>query len=139
MIWDTSIEQLENDYWKDYDFPTGLVRRCHEYRKIPLKDLSSEQMTTLIGQNIGRKYVVRVALENLKGDVLPDDDIYPGALFSNILKVEPEFWKVEKDLYIELRGSVDKWYHYILHSNEDNLFDDLIEQLNHFKNKAVDL
>ncbi len=134
MIWDKSIEQLENDYWQDYDFPTGLVRRCHEYRRIRLKDLSSEQMTTLIGQNIGRKYVVRVALENLKSDGLPDDDIYPGALFSNILKVEPEFWKVEKDLLEGLNTLVNKWYDYILQSNEDNLLDDLIEQLRKNKN-----
>ncbi len=134
MIWDKSIEQLENDYWQDYDFPTGLVRRCHEYRRIRLKDLSSEQMTTLIGQNIGRKYVVRVALENLKGDVLPDDDIYPGALFSKILELEPEFWKVEKDLLEVLNTLIDKWYDYILQSNEDNLLDDLIEQLRKYKN-----
>ncbi len=138
MIRDKSIEQLENDYWQDYDFPTGLVRRCHEYRKIRLKDLTSEQMTTLIGQNIGRNYVVRIALEKLESNILPDDDIYPGALFLNILKLEPEFWKGEKDLWIVVSVMVNKWYDSILHNNEDNLLDDLIGQLNDFKNKVVD-
>lgn len=40
-----SIEQLENDYWKDeIDFPSNLVINCHKYRKIPIKELTIEQL-----------------------------------------------------------------------------------------------
>lgn len=52
-----SIEQLENDFWKETDFPTGLVERCYRYRKIPIGDLTLAQLRTLIGQQIGLKYL----------------------------------------------------------------------------------
>jgi hypothetical protein len=43
-----SIEQLENDYWKDIEFPTGLVGRCYRYRRIPIGNLIVGQIRTLI-------------------------------------------------------------------------------------------
>ncbi len=61
-----SLEELEQDYWKDYDFPTGLIAKCHEYRKIPLKDLTIEQIRLLIVQDIGLKYLIPKAIEVLK-------------------------------------------------------------------------
>ena len=49
-----SIEELEKDKWKEPDFfPTDLVEKCFKYRKIPVKDLTTEQLRTLIGQNMG--------------------------------------------------------------------------------------
>lgn len=53
-----SIEQLENDFWKESDFPTGLVERCYQYRKIPIGDLTPAQLRMLIGQQIGLKYLI---------------------------------------------------------------------------------
>ena len=42
-----SVEQLENNYWKDeIEFPSNLVINCHKYRKIPIKDLTTEQLKT---------------------------------------------------------------------------------------------
>tara|TARA_R110002049_G_C8983583_1_gene548497 strand:+ start:429 stop:548 length:120 start_codon:yes stop_codon:yes gene_type:complete len=35
-----SIEQLENNYWKkESEFPTTLIEKCFEYRKIKLSEL----------------------------------------------------------------------------------------------------
>lgn len=61
-----SIEQLENDFCRETDFPTGLVERCYPYRKIPIGNLTPAQLRTLIGQQIGLKYFNRVGLSNSK-------------------------------------------------------------------------
>ncbi len=61
-----SIEQLENDYWKEpAEFPTNLVKRCFEYRKIKVSELTIEQIRLLISQKIGIEFLIGIALENL--------------------------------------------------------------------------
>ena len=64
-----SIEQLENDYWKDVDFPSTLVERCFTYRKIPVSELSVEQLRLLVGQQIGLPYTIPKAITVLKTDI----------------------------------------------------------------------
>ncbi len=80
-----SIEQLENDYWADFDFPTALVERCHKYRKIPIKNLTIEQIRTLISQNIGLEFLLPKALDVLKLNILAEGEYYPGDLLSAVL------------------------------------------------------
>ena len=49
-----SMEQLENDYWKEQSqFPSNLIKRCFEYRKIKVSELTIEQIRLLISQKIG--------------------------------------------------------------------------------------
>ena len=58
-----SIEQLENDYWKEPpEFPTNLVKRCFEYRKIKVSELTIEQIRLLISQKIGIEFLIGIAL-----------------------------------------------------------------------------
>ncbi|OQP50271.1 hypothetical protein A4H97_00020 [Niastella yeongjuensis] len=87
-----SIEQLENDYWKEFDFPTGLVERCFRYRKIPIGNLTPEQLRTLISQQIGLKYLIPLSLDILKQNILTEADLYEGDLLASILSVDPSFW-----------------------------------------------
>jgi len=62
-----SIEQLENNCWTDeIEFPSNLVLNCHKYRKIPIKDLTTEQIRLLISQKIGIEYLVEIAIEKLE-------------------------------------------------------------------------
>ena len=73
-----SLEQLEQNFWKDpKDFPTLLVEKCHRYRKLPVKDLSIEQLRMLIGQNIGPSYLIPLSIETLRNDILSEGDFYP--------------------------------------------------------------
>ncbi|MEK6482619.1 contact-dependent growth inhibition system immunity protein [Catalinimonas sp. 4WD22] len=88
-----SIEELENDYWKDLkEFPTGLVKRCYEYRKIPLRQLTTEQIRTLISQQIGLKFLIGMAMEKLGQNVLEEGDLYKGDLLETVSKVPSELW-----------------------------------------------
>jgi hypothetical protein len=108
-----TLEQLENDYWKDYNFETNLIKNCHEYRKIKLKDLTVEQIRLLIGQNIGLKYLIPIALDFLDNNILCEGDLYEGGLLSNILKVENEYWLSNYKSYKILINLFEKNIDYI--------------------------
>lgn len=90
-----SIEQLENDYWGDLtEYPSGLVKNCYEYRKIPISMLSIEQIRTLISQDIGIEQIIGLTIEKLENDVLAEGDFYPGDLLVATSKIKDKFWKM---------------------------------------------
>ena len=100
-----SIEQLENDYWKDASFPSSLVEKCFNYLKIPVSELTVEQLRLLIGQRIGLSYVIPKAVCYLQTNVLAEGDFYPGDLLNSLLGLSEEDWKQipnEKHKVIEL-------------------------------------
>src|SRR5262245_9292030 len=97
-----SIEQLENNYWADIDFPTHLVEKCHRFRKIPIKNLTPEQILTLISQDIGTKILLPLALDLLQADILTDVEFYPGDLLSSVLSLPKKAW-VGHDLGQQLK------------------------------------
>ena len=100
-----SIEQLENDYWKDVDFPSTLVERCFTYRKIPVSELSVEQLRLLVGQQIGLPYTIPKAITVLKTDILAEGDYYPGDLLNSLLSLSEDEWnqfQADKTKLIEL-------------------------------------
>lgn len=50
---ENSIEQLENNYWKkESEFPTNLIEKCFEYRKIKLSELTIEQIRLMISKKL---------------------------------------------------------------------------------------
>ncbi len=110
-----SLEELEQDYWKDYDFPTSLIAKCHKYRKIPLKDLTIEQIRLLIGQNIGLDYLIPKAIEILKINILAEGDLYPGDLLKVVLASDENFWTNNQSLKIEVQK--------IINNKKDKIFD----------------
>jgi hypothetical protein len=93
-----SIEQLENDYWANIDFPTPLVEKCYKYRKIPISDLSVEQVRLLLGQKIGVKFLLDRAVKFLQEDILSEGDFFPGDLLVSVLRLDQENWKDNADL-----------------------------------------
>ena len=100
-----SIEQLENDYWKEVDFPSSLVEKCFNYRKIPVSELSVEQLRLLVGQQIGLHYIVPKAISVLQADILAEGDYYPGDLLNSVLSLSENDWdklQTEKTKFIKL-------------------------------------
>ena len=123
--WKTkSIEDLENDYWEQTSFPTNLVQRCNELRKIPLNQFLTEDLRIMIGQEIGLDYLIPLAIETLNKDLFAEGDFYPGDLLQNILNIEFTFWENHKDYWAQIDNllkdrqseikisniSVDKFY-----------------------------
>jgi hypothetical protein len=85
-----TLEELENDIWDDSDVPTTLIRRCHALRKKPVEEFNIEDLRTLLGQNIGLKHLMPIALAILDREPLAEGDFYPGDLLSAVLR--PENW-----------------------------------------------
>jgi len=88
----STIEQLENSKWVDSDFETNLTKRCHQLRKIAVDKLEIEDLRLLIGQQIGLKYLVDLAVEKLTADILAEGDYYPGDLLNSILSIDSSYW-----------------------------------------------
>lgn len=100
-----SIEQLENDYWKGVNFPSSLVERCFAYRKIPISNLSVEQLRVLISQQIGLPYIIPKAISVLQRNILAEGDYYPCDLLSSLLDLSEKGWEQssnQKFKFIEL-------------------------------------
>jgi hypothetical protein len=101
--WQTkTIEDLENNYWQDTTFPTKLVERCHELRKIQLDKFLTEDLRIMIGQQIGLDYLIPLAIETLAKDLFAEEDFYPGDLLQNILQVEIKFWENHKEYWVQI-------------------------------------
>jgi hypothetical protein len=100
-----TIEQLENDQWEEVRFPSSLVEKCFQYRKVPISELSVEQLRLLIGQKIGLRYTVPKAIALLQANILAEGDYYPGDLLNSLLSLSEDDWNecpAEKTKFIEL-------------------------------------
>ncbi|NNJ55824.1 MAG: hypothetical protein HKP14_06815 [Bacteroidia bacterium] len=95
--WPTeSLESLENHSWgeipKDESY---LVTTCHKLRKKQLANFDSEDLRIMIGQNIGLKYLIPMALDTLNKNILAEGDFYEGDLLSSVLTSDSKYWKNE--------------------------------------------
>jgi hypothetical protein len=98
-----TLEDLEKNIWPDVqkDDQSHLVSTCHALRKKPLLEFSVEELRIMIGQNIGLEYLIPIALEELKKDILAEGDLYEGDLLTAVLKADPEYWnRKKKNRYI---------------------------------------
>ena len=97
-----SIEHLEKDYWGKPGYESHLVKTCHHLRKKPLKNFEIEDLRIMIGQNIGLKFLIPLALEKLRENVLAEGDYYEGDLLKSVLTSEVSFWEGRTDLFDQL-------------------------------------
>lgn len=114
-----SIEILEMDFWGNPpDDSTSLVENVHRLRTLPIEKLKSGDIRLLLGQNVGLKYLVPLAMDILETDIFFEADFYEGDLLQNTLNIDGKFWVENEDLKIRL----------------DNLLSDFSdEEINSFK------
>ena len=125
-----SIEQLENDYWKEpAEFPSGLVLNCYLYRKIPVNELNVEQLRLLISQKIGLEFLVGIGIEKLKTNVLAEGDLYEGDLLVAISNVPTEYWYENQNELWTIEGIIKRKSHVIKSELGDKEFDHLSERI----------
>jgi hypothetical protein len=100
----SSLQQLENRNWGDPDAAsTALTKRCIQLTKIPIADFAIEDLRIMIGQGFGLTYLIPLAIEKLKENILVEGDLYPGDLLSSILKIDKRFWGENKQLLSDLK------------------------------------
>lgn len=88
-----SLEQLENDFWGEPEFDSYVITTCHKARKKPLSELSHEEIRLLIGQKIGLKYLLTMALDILEIEPLIEVTFYEGDLMNELLRLDISDWK----------------------------------------------
>ncbi len=101
-----SLQELENSDWGEPTYDSHLVVTCHKLRRIPLKLFNIENLRIMIGQNIGLKFLVPLALKHLYSHPLAQGDFYPGDLLAALLRVEADFWTQHPDYCKEIHQIV---------------------------------
>ncbi len=98
-----SLESLEKVSWGDIPKDESyLVTTCHKLRKKQLKDFDTEDLRIMIGQNIGLKFLIPLALETLKENILAEGDFYEGDLLKVVLTSDVDYWKNENDNWYQI-------------------------------------
>ena len=116
-----SIEELENDYWKEEsEYPTNLIKKCFEYRKIKVSELTIEQIRLLISQKIGIEFLIGIALEKLEQNIIVEGDLYEGDLLDAVSKVPTEFWNKNSTEFLNFKNTFQ--------SNKEKIISELGEK-----------
>ncbi|MDE7121715.1 MAG: hypothetical protein K2O42_06100 [Oscillospiraceae bacterium] len=92
-----SIEELENDYWSEPTFNSYVITTCHKARQKPLKFLSNEEIRCLIGQKIGLRFLLPIAVDILKNDPLIEITYFEGDLLLALLRLDITDWEYNQD------------------------------------------
>lgn len=94
-----TLEQLDKQEWPKPEVSdiTYLVSTCYRLRKKPLKDFTTEDLRVMIGQNINLEYLVPLAIEQLKENILAEGHFYEGDLLNSVLTSEKEYWRKNKN------------------------------------------
>ena len=94
----SSIEELEGDRWSEPELDSHLVLECHRLRKLQLRLFTVENLRIMLGQDIGSRYLVPIALEHLEAEPFAEGDFYPGDLLCSVLSLPPAFWSDNPEL-----------------------------------------
>jgi len=104
-----TLEELEGTVWPPSKWQSHVAVESHRLRKVPVGQLSVENLRLLIGQKIGLPFLVPVALEFLADDPLVAGNLYRGDLLQNVAGLPQEFWREHpelNDLMVELANEV---------------------------------
>ena len=97
-----TLRELEGEDWGGPGFASHLVTECHRLRRVPLGAFRPEDLRILIGQEIGLRFLVPLALERLLVEPWVSGDLYAGDVLQAVLQVRPSFWEAHPTLTTEL-------------------------------------
>jgi hypothetical protein len=87
-----TLEELEHEQWVESADDTTLISRCLTLRRKPIGEFSIEDLRVMIGQNIGLRYLIPLALERLEKRPFVGGDFYRGDLLGVVLAADRVFW-----------------------------------------------
>ena len=97
MIEDKSIEELEGFYPRNLSADSYVVRTSLNALKKPISQLSNEELRLLIGQRIGLKYLIPMALAVVNDKPLVEVTFFKGDLLLQLLRLSENDWRDNKD------------------------------------------
>lgn len=101
-ILEKSINDLDGKCMSEKsEFNSFTVDRTFELMDKRIRLLQPEDIRLLIGQNIGLKYLVPIAIEILTNNPLIDAEYFEGDLLLRLLSIDENFWKNYPDLKLK--------------------------------------
>ena len=97
-----TLEDLDGERWGSPTYGSHVVREAHRLRRIPIGDLTIENLRLLIGQKIGLDWLVPLALARLVDEPLAEGDFYPGDLVTSVLRIDGAYWDSHPDELLAL-------------------------------------
>ncbi len=77
-----SVEQIEGAAWPEpAPDATYLIRRVHQLRRVPVGELSIEDVRIMLSQSAGTVAILPRVLDMLEENPLSAGDFYPGDLW----------------------------------------------------------
>lgn len=103
-----SLESLEKEVWPDVNtgMDSYLIKTCNDLRKKALEGFTVEDLRILIGQEIGLKYLMPLAIEFLSIDLFAEGDMYKGDLLKKVLDVDTKFWDEHPDYWQQIKAII---------------------------------
>jgi len=102
-----TLQELEGEDWGEPVHNTALIAKCHQLRRVPLKDFTAEELRLMLGQRIGLPYLVPIALSILQVNPLTEGNMYPGDLLNSVCRVPEQFWDNHPELKVRLDGIME--------------------------------
>ncbi len=109
---------------------SGLIQRCEEASNKKLSELTPEDLRLLIGQSMGLKYTIPLALELLEKNPFISGELFIGDLLLAVLKTPTEFWKTHIELFnrmVDVASEVE-----IVYSTINDEILPLIDRFHHY-------
>lgn len=103
-----TLENLEKDYWGEPTYDSYLVTRTHAIRKLPLSELTNDDIAMMLRQKFSLDYIVPLAIEKLQVDILACGETgSEGAIMEAVLKIPTDFWTSNKDYWASIKKLLD--------------------------------
>jgi hypothetical protein len=85
-----------------------LVRRTHEIRKMPLAELTNDDIAMMLRQKFSLDHIVPLAIDKLQVDILAYGDTgSEGAIMDAMLKIPKDFWNLNRDHWTAIKKLLD--------------------------------
>lgn len=105
-----SLEELEGEKWSKPDFDSNLAKESCRLWSVPISELSVENLRMLIGQKIGLKFLVPVAVDILAVNPLAEGAMYKGDLLASVATIPENFWQEHPELnnqVVEIKNELE--------------------------------
>lgn len=87
-----SLQDLDGQDWGEPTSSSHAVRECHRLRRVPLREVSPEDLRLLLRQAVGVEPLLPIALDRLDADPFVAGDYHPGGLLKEVLAVPAATW-----------------------------------------------
>jgi len=103
-----SLQQLEIDDWGEPECDDPLITEPYRLHRVPLRDLTVEDLRMMIAMGIGLEYLIPTSLERLHDHPFAWSSPYPCDLLVTVLAVERRFWQGHPDLREQVAAVADR-------------------------------